>query len=91
MAFDLQSFLTRQLATSETPSRRTNKNQSGRSGRKRYSSQQTLRAVGGYANQVQAIFAPPAQELCVVVPTAHVGWLPDGRPRREPRPGIIIK
>jgi len=44
-------------AKNETvPSRRSNKNNSGRAGRRAYNGQQTLAAVGGRASDVAAIY-----------------------------------
>lgn len=85
MAFDLTSFLQRELAkSSDTPSRRSNKNKSGRALNKAHNSRKALLKVGGYSNNIQAIYAPPGEALCITVPHS-VGWLPDGKPRREPR------
>jgi len=84
MAFDLDAFLQRELATPTTKSRRRTKQESGRASRKQARTRQTLRAVGGYSNLQSAIYAPADTPLCVVVPH-NTGWLPDGRPRRDPR------
>lgn len=86
--FDVHSFLQRELAKPTSPSRRSNKNKSGRAGRRAWNGQRNLSSVGGYSNAVQAIYAPADKELCVVVPM-ETGWLPDGRPNREPRWGRL--
>jgi len=49
------------------PGRRTNKFKSGKSGRVAHHSATTVRKVGGYANTIQAIYAPADTEMCVVV------------------------
>lgn len=68
-----------------TPSKRANKNRSGRSGRKAYQGRKMIAAVGGYRENESAIFAEANTEMCHVVPTATTGWMPDGiTPRRMP-------
>jgi hypothetical protein len=80
MAFNLAQF----MQTQTTPSRKSNKVKSGRSGRKSYNGQKALAAVGGRRNTTDAIYAPPETHLCKVV-SSDVGWNEDGTPRREPR------
>jgi hypothetical protein len=84
MAFDLGTTLQRELASLSTPSRRSNKNHSGRSLRKSANGAEWLARVGGRSSDTAAIYAPADAHLCVVVP-ATVGWNADGTPRREPR------
>jgi len=64
------------------PSKRQIKHRSGRAGRRMYRNQQWLRSVGGYANMLDAIAAPPDKELCVVVDSRR-GFKADGTPNRE--------
>jgi hypothetical protein len=83
--FDLGAFMQKELArTGNAPSRRTNKQRSGRTLRKQANSQATLARVGGFRNPVRAIYAPANTNMCHVV-DSNVGWLPNGQPRREPR------
>jgi hypothetical protein len=62
------------------PSKRSNKVRSGRASRRSANSKATTRAVGGYANDMQAIFAPHHLEdgsinpMCVVVNDAEVTY-----------------
>ena len=87
--FDLFTFAERELAKpGYAPSKRAVKNQSGRASRKQLRTAAVLQAVGGTKSTTAAIHAPSDQKLCRVVDTAEVGWLPDGRPRREPRVGL---
>ena len=82
MAFDLQSFMQRELKkTGAAPSRRSNKVQSGRAGRKTYQGQKAVSKVGGFRNEVDAIYAPADYELCVVVDSRR-GWKSNGEPNR---------
>lgn len=48
----------RKGSTVDTPSKRSNKNKSGRAGRKQHNGRETLRRVGGYRDLMQAIYAP---------------------------------
>jgi hypothetical protein len=82
MAFDLNSFMQTQLRqTGSAPSRRSNKNHSGRTGRKAHNGRKALQKVGGSSNLIKAIYAPADKNLCVVVPM-ETGWLPNGQPNR---------
>lgn len=55
------------IETQGAPSKRSNKNTSGRQGRKTWNARRTETAVGGYNNDAKAIYASPNKELCVVV------------------------
>jgi hypothetical protein len=61
--------------TTDRPSKRSNKNKSGRSGRKQWNSIRTTAKVGGYSGdyrgQMKAIAAPADQPLCFVRTTTH--------------------
>lgn len=72
MAFDVASQLQRALAQTSEPSKRSVKNKSGRAGRKQYNGRAALRAVGGTAHPLGAIYdgndrQDSAPEKCVVV------------------------
>lgn len=85
MAFDLGSFLQRELAKqNHAPSKRVVKARSGRSARRTHSGQMWLNSVGGYASDVKAIYQPEGTEMCVVV-DPRKGYKEDGTLRREPR------
>lgn len=82
VAFDAKTLIARAIANQNpAPSRRQVKDRSGRSSRRAANSRRTLAAVGGFADDVKAMYAPADTEMCRVVPDS-VGWLPDGRPRR---------
>lgn len=71
------------------PSKRRNKQHSGRAGRRMYNGLQTIQAVGGYANDIDAIYAPSDKELCVVV-DPRVGYNDAGEPNRDPAPKYSV-
>jgi hypothetical protein len=52
------------------PSRRSNKNQSGRQGRKTYNGRLTLQRAGGYKNEVEAIGQSADTPLCRIRTTS---------------------
>lgn len=86
MAFDFEAAFQRALATPTNPSKRSVKNKSGRTGRKQYNAQQDLKAVGGYANHVRAIYCDAHSpsvpyEMCKVVSREVPGV---GDPRSNP-------
>jgi hypothetical protein len=51
--------------TTSIPSKRSNKNKSGRRGLKQFRSAQTLQAVGGFTDDIKAIAAPADHHMCV--------------------------
>lgn len=65
------------------PSRRANKNRSGRAGRKAYNGRKWVQAVGGTSDMARAMYAPADKELCKVVP-GDTGYR-NGKPFRSPR------
>ena len=67
MAFDLQSSLQRAQASLEAPSKRQNRNRSGRASRRTYNGQRTLQAVGGRTTWWAAALADEGAPLCKVV------------------------
>jgi hypothetical protein len=71
------------------PSKRQNRNRSGRAGRRMYNGLQTVQSVGGYASPLNAIYAPSDKELCVVV-DPRTGYKPDGTPNRDPAPAYTV-
>jgi hypothetical protein len=84
MAFDLGSFMQRELAKTAVPSRKAVKVRSGKAGRRAANGQKWLASVGGLRSDTAAIYAPADYEMCKVV-SHDVGWNADGTPRREPR------
>jgi len=66
------------------PSKRSNRNKSGRAGRRMYNGRRTLNAVGGFARDADAIYADADTEMCVVV-DPRKGYMPDGTLNRDPR------
>lgn len=87
-AEDILAVQQRKGSTSFAEGKRTTKNKSGRGGRKRYHTQQDLRSVGGYANNMRAIYASPyvtrtnedgteervPREMCVVREPEETTW-----------------
>ena len=65
-----------------TPSKRSNKNRSGRAGVKAYRGRNWVRNVGGFNSFEEAVLAPCDYEMCKVAPTETTGWYPNGDPRR---------
>ena len=61
MAFDVKDFSAGWSTQGPTgvPSRRSNKNRSGRAGRKQHNGQRALQRAGGHKSDVSAIYAPP--------------------------------
>ena len=53
------------------PSKRQIRDKSGRAGRRAWNSRRQAAAVGGYADDRQAIYAPADKELCVVVTNSN--------------------
>lgn len=84
MGFDIKAQFEKAMKNAEVPSRRANKNKSGRASRKAHNGNRSLQGVGGFRNTVQAIYAPGDHKMCVVVDSSR-GWNPDGTPIREPR------
>lgn len=70
-------------------SKRQNRNRSGRAGRRMYNGLRTVQAVGGYAEEMRAIYAPSEKEMCVVV-DPRTGWNSDGTPNRDPAPKYTV-
>jgi hypothetical protein len=64
------------------PSKRSNKNRSGRRGLKAYRGSKWVSAVGGMKDTVRAIYAPADYEMCRVVPFDT--GMRDGEPFRSP-------
>lgn len=64
---ELVSFYGSQTTT-HTPSKRHNKNRSGRTNVKRYHSRMELQRVGGYKNLLTAIAQPADAPLCHATP-----------------------
>jgi hypothetical protein len=75
MAFDATTFMERFLAKPSEPSRRSNKQRSGRTGNKQHHSRQALAAVGGKVSPISAIYngrdgkaeTDEPTDLCVIV------------------------
>ena len=71
------------------PSRRQNKNKSGRQYNKSANGRRDILSVGGYSNPYLAIFAPQGKELCHVVPMET--GMRDGKPFRDVGPGTRVR
>lgn len=67
MAFDLGTFMQRELKKTAAPTRNNNRAASGRASRRTMRGQAVLQAVGGFTNDANAIYAPPDHHMCVVV------------------------
>lgn len=67
----------------EVPSKRANKNRSGRAGRKAYQGRKWASAVGGTTDLWKAVTAPADAELCKVVDPRR-GFTNEGTPFRSP-------
>ena len=80
--FDAMTFLQKELTkTGGAPSRRYNKNTSGRASRKQANGLRSQQAVGGMKNLTKAMLAPADAKLCRIVPNS-TGWKVDGSPQR---------
>ena len=75
-------------AMSDVPSKSTNKNRSGRAGRKMYAGQHWLRRAGGKHRDHLASLADAGTPLCHVVPD-HKGRTISGAPNRNVGPGTV--
>lgn len=64
------------------PSKRGNKNRSGRRGLKAYRGHKWVAAVGGMKDPIRAIYAPADHEMCRVVPMTT--GMRNGVPWRSP-------
>jgi hypothetical protein len=76
-----------QMMRDGVPSKRANKNRSGRSGRKQFQSAQSVRRAGGLGVVAAMLEGPEGifRELCVVVPQNR-GYV-EGRIYRDPNLG----
>jgi hypothetical protein len=80
--FDMLAFVERELQkTGVAPSKRYNRNTSGRASRRQLRGQARLQAVGGMSNLTKAMLAPADTKLCRIV-DPRTGWKVDGSPQR---------
>lgn len=84
----MESRIRRLMKESEVPSRRSNRNRSGRQVRKQWQSQQAQQRAGGLGVMTAMLEGPEGvfRDLCNTVPSS-TGFDPDGQPYRSPNEG----
>ena len=75
--FSVEDLVRLQSSLETVPSKRQNRNKSGRAGRRAYNSRQALQAVGGFSQDFKASLAKDGAALCIVVDHRR-GYRADG-------------